>query len=289
MDRQTPYTQGINKLPTELHFEILSYLTDNIESQISASEVCHLWKSIILTDPYFQLLRYVPLQTIHAEMIAVHQIFGLAELWMCGPDAPKTPMKTKSLTEIRCKVVGEEIVSYHCVLDKDYHAYGKEYNFGPPPEDEPGVLDISHSSILDEQCIRNKSTLPMEEREPNDDTPRLTAPLEELDILSAIHYRGGYYPDVIFAEPANFLVEGGFTIRQFLEDIVKTMIVAMDWTSDLDTKKEHYVYLAMRYVRDGRDNECWFRIFLCHPDVRMSDDGKLLNVVKGACMIRKKN
>ncbi|KAF3206288.1 hypothetical protein TWF192_001015 [Orbilia oligospora] len=282
MDQRTSTSsnaKGINDLPPELHFEILSYLTDNITSQISASKVCHLWESIILADSYLQLLRYTPLQTHHSELIAVNQIFNLTEAWVSRPDSITQQPESPAM-ELRCKIVDEEVIAYHYVPDKNYYAYGKEYNFGPPPCDgEPGVLDISRSTILDEQCIRDISTLPTEEQELNEEVPRLTAPLEELDILTAIHFRGEYYPDVIFAEPVNFLVEGGLTIRQLLENIVSTLIASMKSKSDLDTKKEHYIYLAMRYIREGGCNECWFRTYLCHPDVRISEDGKLLNVV----------
>lgn len=273
--------QGINSLPTELHFEILSYLTDNIISQVSASKVCLLWKSIILTDPYFQLLRYTPLQNHHSELISIHQIFNLTEAWTPPPN-PITGQPS-TVAEIRCKIVAEQVIAYHYVLDKNYYAYGKEYNFGPPPDDEPNVLDISNSTILDEQCIRDLSILPVEERELSDEIPRLTAPLDKLDILTAIHFRDEYYPDVIFAKPVNFLVEGGLTVRQLLEDIVSSLIVAMKSKSDLDTEKDHYVYLAVRYVREGDCKECWFWTYLCHPDVRISEDGRLLNVLKDTC------
>ncbi|KAK6510697.1 hypothetical protein TWF506_009798 [Arthrobotrys conoides] len=276
----TASAKGINDLPAELHFEILSYLTDNITSQISASGVCRLWKSIILTDSYFRLRRYMPLQTHHSELIAINQIFNLTEAWGSQPELEVIARQPNPAVEIRCKIVDEKVIAYHYVPDKGYYAYGKEYNFGPPPDDEPGVLNITRSTILHEQCIRDISILPTEEQELNEEIPRLTAPLEELDILTAIHFRGGYYPDVIFAEPVNFLVEGGLTVRQLLENIVNSLVTAMKSKSDLDTQKEHYVYLAVRYIREGGCNECWFRIYLCHPDVRISEDGILLNVLK---------
>ncbi|KAK6511566.1 hypothetical protein TWF481_000482 [Arthrobotrys musiformis] len=274
--------QGINTLPAELHVEILSYLTDSISSQISASKVCRLWESIILTDPYFRSLRYGVLENNDSDLVAVHQLFDPSEVSI--PRQHPITKQQNPLAEVRCKIVNEEITACHYVMEKNYHAYSKEYNFGPPPSDctkEHNVLDITHSAILDEQCIQNVSILPIEEQYWSSDVPRLTAPLEELDILTAIHFRGQHLEDVIFAEPVNFCTPGGLTNRQLLEDVVATLIASMRKKSNLDTKKEHYVYLAMRYVPEGDRKECWFRTVLCHPDVRMSKELRLLNVLGG--------
>ncbi|KAK6354100.1 hypothetical protein TWF730_008517 [Orbilia blumenaviensis] len=292
--------QGIGTLPTELHFEILSYLTDNVVSQISASQVCRLWERIVLSHPYFQKRRYTPLQTHFSELIAVHQIFGLSEAFISYPY--KRRVLDEVVSEIRCKIQNERIVAYHCVninvpedppsdiayktlaiwhKDKTCYAYDEQYGFGPPPDDEPGVLEITQSTILDEQCINaDTSILPTDERILNEEVPRLTAPLGELDILTALHFHGERYPDAIFAGPINLCRKNGLTIRQLAEDIVDSLIEAMKAKSDLDPKKEHFVYFAMRYYSEGFCNECWLRVVICHPDVRISAKGAFMNALK---------
>ncbi|EWC47409.1 hypothetical protein DRE_00377 [Drechslerella stenobrocha 248] len=128
-------------LPTELQIQILSYLT--VDEQVSAGEVCSLWRSIIFHTGTLQAARYTaPGDTsLKFGLPATHGIFDCRKWFMCTARdrviQRYRPLDPDHLLESEQGKIGRK---------QRLSSYRAFYSKHPAME----ATDISNSPVLDE-------------------------------------------------------------------------------------------------------------------------------------------
>ncbi|KAK6530680.1 hypothetical protein TWF281_007519 [Arthrobotrys megalospora] len=67
---------GILNLPTEIHTEILQYLSQDLVDQVIASSALPIWGDILRDSPPLQRSRYIRFQSSWQNAVAIHKAIG---------------------------------------------------------------------------------------------------------------------------------------------------------------------------------------------------------------------
>ncbi|KAF3193019.1 hypothetical protein TWF225_010877 [Orbilia oligospora] len=132
---------SIRSLPTELHTQILEYLSDDFTYQAIASCALPLWGDIIRESPRLQRSRYVRFQSAWQNAVAIHRAVG----------------ETSGRFAFCCAVRNRVIEKYSMAWDPQRLSEGlRDGGILVSMKDIPeswGEIDITDSFILDEHFL----------------------------------------------------------------------------------------------------------------------------------------
>ncbi|KAK6355717.1 hypothetical protein TWF718_000110 [Orbilia javanica] len=240
---------NICSLPTELHTQILEYLSDDFVSQIVSSLMLPIWGDIIRDSSRIQRSRYIRFHSAWQNAVAIHRAIG----------------ETSERFAICCTVRNKKIENYSLAW--------KLRNLSETTEDN-GMLssmgDMSHSwseinitdsFVLDEHFILPfRGPLAQDLKFPDEDVSVSKSHVDS-DLRTtfltvyARRYVSPEYGNIVMSMSIFPSHLKDMTLRSLLKHIVRNVDKAL-WNRGIEIQKTHYVKIwsdhrglqAMAYI-----------------------------------------
>ncbi|KAK6514844.1 hypothetical protein TWF506_007206 [Arthrobotrys conoides] len=132
---------GVNKLPTELHTQIVEYLFDDFVCQVISGSILPIWGDILRETAALQRTRYLRFQPAWQNAVAIHRLVG------------ETSGRFAICCAVRDRVIEKCSMAYDLQRSSERPREGGMLSSMGDTSDSWTEIDITENFVLDEHFL----------------------------------------------------------------------------------------------------------------------------------------